>query len=182
MPKDSKTFPILVTERLTLRQLSKSDSEEILQLRSDPKINKYLDRKPSKTLEDAVNFIKSIIENIECDELFYWAITKTGNEKLIGTICLFDFLSDAKKCEIGYELLTEYHGQGIIIEATKKVIEYAIQTLGLKTIDALTHKDNQGSTRLLQKLDFKKLDNVDNENPNLTLFRFTSKVNKGSNS
>lgn len=165
------TFPILITERLTLRKLSKDDSEAILQLRSDTEINKYLDRKLSKTVADALDFIKSIIENVESESLFYWAITKTGDEKLIGTICLFDLRSDEKKGEIGYELSTPYQGQGIMVEATKKVVEYAFQTLGLKTIDASTHKENQSSIRLLEKLNFQKLDDADAENENLSLFR-----------
>lgn len=172
MSKESKTFPILTTERLLLRQLSKSDSEEILQLRSNPEINKFLNRKPSRNLEDALSFIKSIIEN-ESDEFFYWAITKTDNEKLIGTICLFEFLNDVEKCEIGYELLTEYQGQGFMIEAAKKIIEYASETLKVKTIDAITHKDNQNSTELLLKLNFKELQNSNHENTNLILFRLT---------
>jgi [ribosomal protein S5]-alanine N-acetyltransferase len=170
MNRNRQTFPILITERLTLRKLSKNDSEEILQLRSDTGINKFLDRKPSKTLEDALSFIYSILEN-EKDELFYWAITKTGEDKLLGTICLFDFSGDLKKGEIGYELLTEYHGQGIMIEAAKKVLEYAIKIYGLKAIDAQTHKDNQNSTKLLEKLNFKKLNDVIENNPNLILFR-----------
>ena len=173
MNRNRQTFPILITERLTLRKLSKNDSEEILQLRSDTEINKFLDRKPSKTLEDALNFIYSILEN-EKDELFYWAITKTGEDKLLGTICLFDFSGDLKKGEIGYELLTEYHGQGIMIEAAKKVLEYAIKIYGLKAIDAQTHKDNQHSTKLLEKLNFKKLNDVIENNPNLILFRLTT--------
>lgn len=172
MNTNLQTFPILITERLTLRKLSKNDSEEILQLRSDKEINKFLDRKPSKTLEDALKFIKSVTEN-ESDEFFYWAITKTGEDKLIGTICLFEFLDDLKKCEIGYELLSEYQSQGIMIEAANKVLEYAIKTHEIKTIDAQTHKDNQSSTNLLQKLNFKKLDIVEN-NLNLILFRLTS--------
>lgn len=176
MIKNSKTFPILITERLILRQLSKSDSEEILQLRSDAKINKYLDRKPSKTLEDALSFINSIIENIESEELFYWAITKKGEEKLIGTICLFDFLSFEKKCEIGYELSTLYHGQGFMIEATKKVIQYATQTLGIKIIDASTHIENQSSIKLLEKLDFKQFDDDSFDNKNLCLFKLTNRT------
>ncbi|HMI08273.1 MAG TPA: GNAT family N-acetyltransferase [Flavobacterium sp.] len=173
MNRNLQTFPILISERLTLRKLSKNDSEEILQLRSNTETNKFLDRKPSKTIEDALNFINSIIED-ESDELFYWAITKTGEDKLIGTICLFDFLGDLKKCEIGYELLTEYNGQGIMIEAAKKVIEYAIEILGLKAMDALTHKHNQSSTKLLQKLNFKKLGDIVEDNPNLILFRLTT--------
>jgi ribosomal-protein-alanine N-acetyltransferase len=165
-----KAFSILITERLTLRKLSKNDSEEILQLRSDKEINKFLNRKPSKTIEDALNFINNIIEN---EELFYWAITRTGDDKLIGTICLFDFFGDLKKCEIGYELLTEYQDQGIMIEAARKVLEYAINVHQIKTIDAQTHKDNQSSTKLLQKLNFKKVDDRIENNPNLILFRLT---------
>jgi len=165
-----QAFPILITDRFTLRKLSKNDSEEILQLRSDKEINKFLDRKPSKTLEDALNFINNIIEN-ENDELFYWAITKTGKDKLIGTICLFDFVVDSKKCEIGYELLKEYHGQGVMIEAAGKVIDYINKTHGIRVIDAQTHKENQNSTKLLEKLNFEKLENVIENNPNLILYR-----------
>jgi len=168
-----QTFPILITERLTLRKLSKKDSEEILQLRSDAEVNKYLGRKLSKTVEDALNFISNIIENKD-DDLFYWAITKTGEDKLLGTICLFDFLGNLKKCEIGYELLPEYHGQGIMTEAVRKVLEYAIKTKGIKTIDAQTHIDNQSSTKLLQRLNFKKLDDKIENSSNLILYRYNS--------
>ncbi len=164
-------FPKLTTERLTLRQLSTTDAEEILRLRSDIEINKFLDRKPSKTLEDASRFIQSIIENE--GELFYWAITRTGNAKLIGTICLFDVQNDLSNCEIGYELLSEYQGQGFMIEAAKKVIEYASEVLKLNTINALTHKDNNSSTGLLLKLGFKELEILNEENPNLILFRWS---------
>jgi len=171
MNEISTNPPTLVTKRLTLRPLSVNDATEILLLRSDREINKFLDRKPSKTVEDALHFIKMILEN---RETFYWAITKTGEEKLIGTICLFDFSNDKDKCEIGYELRTEFQGQGIMLEATKNVIQYAMETLGVKSIDAFTHKDNQSSTSLLQKLNFKDLGNILAENPDLILFRLTS--------
>ncbi len=162
-----KTFPILTTERLTLRQLSDSDVQEIFLLRSDPLINQYLDRPPSKTLKDALGFIEKIKNN----SLSYWAIAQKGNEKLVGTICLFDVSEELKKCEIGYELLTEYQGKGIMREAAKKIIEYSIQTLGLKTIEAYTHKDNQRSTNLLKELKFKSTDSVNETNSKLILFR-----------
>lgn len=169
MNKDSKDFPILTTERLTLRRLLKSDSEEILWLRSDADINKFLDRKPSKTLEDALTFIKNIIEN---DDLFYWAITKTGEDKLIGNICLFEFSGGAEQCEIGYELLTEHQNQGFMLEAAEKVVAFARETLRVKNIDALTHTDNLSSTGLLLKLGFKELGTTE-DNQNLILFRLS---------
>ncbi|TCN56243.1 acetyltransferase (GNAT) family protein [Flavobacterium circumlabens] len=61
-----------------------------------------------------------------------------------------------------------------MIEAAGKVLEYAVKTHGLKTIDAQTHKDNYSSAKLLQKLNFKKLDDVIENNLNLILFRFTT--------
>ena len=164
---EHRTFPILTTERLTLRQLSDNDVQEIFILRSDALINKYLDRNPSKTLEDALEFIKKIKNN----SLSYWAIQQKGNKKLVGTICLFDISAELKKCEIGYELLTEYQGKGIMRETVKKIIEYSTQTLGLNTIDAYTHKDNQSSTNLLKELKFKSTDRIDETNSNLILFR-----------
>jgi len=165
--RNLKTFPILTTERLTLRQLSDNDVQEIFILRSDALINKYLYRKPSKTLEDALVFIKKIKNN----SLSYSAIQQKGNEKLVGTICLFDISAELKKCEIGYELLTEYQGKGIMRETVKKIIEYSTQTLGLNTIDAYTLKDNQSSTNLLKELKFKSTDRIYETNSDLILFR-----------
>ena len=164
------TFPTLTTERLILRQLLESDVQEIFLLRSDTTINKFLDRKRSETLEDALNFIR----NIKSNELLYWAIAQKHNGKLIGTICLFDFSDELNKCEIGYELLTDYQGQGIMSEATKEIIEFAVHTLGLKTIDAVTHKDNHNSTKLLQKFKFEKTEITDTANPNLIVFRLSN--------
>jgi len=87
----SATFPIFTTERLTLRQLSIEDRQDIFALRSDPKINKFLDRPLCKTNEDAINFINKVNDNVEKGNTYYWAITLTDTKALVGTICLFDF-------------------------------------------------------------------------------------------
>ena len=166
--KPFTTFPILTTERLKLRPLLESDAKEIFLLRSDTAINKFLDRKPDESLEDALNFIRNIKKN----EFLYWAITQTQNGKLVGTICLFSVSQELKKCEIGYELLTHYQGQGIMNEAIRIIIKFAADKLGLKIIDACTHKDNQSSLKLLKKLNFVETEIIDELNPNLIIFRF----------
>lgn len=170
---NSALFPILTTERLTLRQLSIDDRQDILALRSDPVINKYLDRQPAKTTEDAVNFINHVNENIEKLIAFYWAITLTETKTFVGTICLYDFSGEKNRCEIGYELMTKFQGQGIMKEAALAVIDYAFQTLKFKAILAFTHNDNQNSTKLLAKINFERSSETDKENPNLNLFILT---------
>src|SRR5438128_7452754 len=141
--KNFTPFPVLKTERLTLRQLISSDDKEIFALRSDDNVNKYLDRKPSKSIDDAKNFIQTINENIQRNDSIYWAITLNGTDKLIGTICLYDFSEDDSKVEIGYELLPGFHGKGIMQEATSKVIDFGFQHLGVNSIEAYTHAENQ---------------------------------------
>ncbi len=162
-------FPVLTTERLTLRQLLETDAEEIFLLRSDPAINQFLDRQPSHTIDDALNFILAIQQN----ELLYWAITQTSNEKLVGTICLFNFSEELDRCEIGYELLTNYQGQGIMTEAVKTIKAFAVQALGIKQLEAFTHKDNKSSSSLLLKCNFVKTDIENETDDDLIVFRFS---------
>ena len=170
---NSATFPILTTERLTLRQLSIDDKQEVFDLRSDPEINKFLDRQLCKTAEDAKNFINKVNDNIEKSNAYYWAITLTDTKTLVGTICLFDFSSEKNSCEIGYELMTKFQGQGIMKEAAQVVLDYVFQTLKFKKILAFTHCENQSSTNLLLKFNFLKSIETDKENPILTIFTLT---------
>lgn len=160
-------FPVLKTERLTLRQLSINDDKEIFALRSDKQVNKYIDRDPGKTIEDARIFIDKIGEVVKQNEGIYWAITLTNNENLVGTICLFHFSSENDQAEIGYELLPAFQGQGIMQEAMSRVIAFGFDVLGLKAIEAYTHLENENSSKLLEKFNFRKQEKIDNNSNNM---------------
>lgn len=168
------SFPILTTERFTLRQLTIDDRQNIFALRSDIAINKYLDREPSRTIEDAIHFINIINDKIKKSKSLYWAITMTDTKSFVGTICLFNFLNEANSCEIGYELLTKYQGQGIMKEATEKVIDFAFQTLQFEKIVAFTHKANQPSTKLLSKCSFLPSKEADKENADCIIYTLSN--------
>lgn len=152
--KYPKNFPVITTHRLHLRQLKTSDSHEILALRSNETVNKYLDRKPSHSVEDAINFIHTINENIQNNDSIYWGICLINSEVLIGTICLFNFSNDRSIAEIGFELLPDFHGKGIMKEAASAVINYGFQKIGLNSIEAYTHPENESSQKLLDCLGF----------------------------
>jgi ribosomal-protein-alanine N-acetyltransferase len=169
-------FPVLTTARLTLRQLLITDEQEIFTLRSDSEINKYLDRQISRTIDDARNFINKVNENINKNDSLYWAITLSNKNTLVGTICLFSFSDEKDTCEIGYELLTNYQGQGIMTEAVEKVIDYALNTIKVQKIEASLHKDNQSSIRLLDKFSFKQSNELDKATPELICYHLTSRI------
>jgi [ribosomal protein S5]-alanine N-acetyltransferase len=166
-------FPTLKTERLTLRQLAITDENGIFALRSDGEINKYLDRPPSKTIDDARNFINKVNENVKNNAALYWGITLTEGNVFAGTICLFSLSDENESGEIGYELLTAFQGKGIMKEAVERVIDYAYNKIQVRKIEAIPHKDNQRSIKLLEKLSFIKSNEPDKAEPELVCYYLT---------
>ncbi|MBI1933155.1 MAG: GNAT family N-acetyltransferase [Ignavibacteriales bacterium] len=164
-------FPTLKTERLILRQLNNTDAERIFLLRSNVIVNKFLDREKHISIEESLSFINLINRNIEQNNSIYWVISPVENEKLIGTICLWNFTENNFSAEVGYELLPEYCGKGVMDEALKKVLEFGVTELKLNKIEAYTHKNNQASLKLLIKNNFSlNSDKKDDENSNNVIY------------
>jgi ribosomal-protein-alanine N-acetyltransferase len=147
-------FPFLETERLTLQQLTLEDDNEIFLLRSDEQVNKYLDRPIVKNSNDAKQFISKINHDISNNELFYWAIAFKNNPKLIGTICLWNISEDETTAEIGFELLPDFQGKGIMKEVLPAVIKYGFETKNLKSIEGEVDPSNIKSIKLMEKNGF----------------------------
>lgn len=154
-------FSELTTSRLVLRELRIEDAEEIFMLRSDEKANALIDRKTATTIEEARVFINQIITAQNNKESIMWVITLKDNPKLIGTIVYWNIIKEKDQAEIGYELLPQYHGKGIMHEALLKVINFGFNTLGLKTIVADSKAINKPSVNLLKKCGFAKTGETD---------------------
>jgi len=150
-------FPGLKTTRLHLRKLSESDEGEILFLRSDPVMNKYIHRQKMNGPEEAREFILRIDRDISDERCLYWAISAEDNLKLIGVICLWNFSEDHRIAELGYELMPAFQKQGIMQEAVLCVLQYGFEQISLEKIEAFTHKKNKNSIRLLKKNGFRLL-------------------------
>ncbi len=152
----SSPFPELNTSRLFLRQLCMDDAEEIYLLRSDERVNEFVDRQRATSIEDAHQFINKIITNQSNGEGIMWAITLKDDPKLIGAIVYWNIVKEKDEAEVGYELLPQYHGKGIMQEALLRVINYGFETLKLKSIVADPKAGNLSSVKLLERCGFVK--------------------------
>jgi ribosomal-protein-alanine N-acetyltransferase len=149
-------FPNLETERLYLRRVAKEDVNEIFALRSNKETMKYIPRPLVKTEEDALAHIAMIDEKIENNEGINWAITLKNDPKLIGLIGHYRIKPEHFRAEIGYMLLPEYHGKGIIAEAIKETVKYGFEIMKLHSIEAVIDPENLASEKVLQKSGFVK--------------------------
>lgn len=156
-------FPTLTSERLFLRQLTLEDANEIFRLRSDESVNKFLDRPIATTIDDANQFIYKINDSIAKNELIYWAITLKNYFTLIGTICLWNISEDHTKAEIGFELLPDHQGKGIMREVLPIVIKFGFEIMKLNFIKGEVDPNNLTSIKLMEKNGFishKRLQNT----------------------
>ncbi|HEY0899094.1 MAG TPA: GNAT family N-acetyltransferase [Sphingobacteriaceae bacterium] len=147
-------FPVLNTEHLVLRSLQPEDAPELLALRSDEKVNTYIDRPPTTALEEANSFITRILGGITNNTCLYWVITLKGSDSLVGTIGLWNFTPEKKLAEVGYELLPQHQGQGLMQETLTAVIGYGFRELGLEVLIASSHRHNTASLKLLKRNNF----------------------------
>jgi ribosomal-protein-alanine N-acetyltransferase len=149
-------FTNLITERLVLRELQAGDAEQIFKIRTDARVNEFLDRAPTKTVDDSLKFINNILKAQAKEDGMMWAITLKNEPQLIGTAVYWHIEKEKDQAELGYEMLPEYFGRGIMREALLEVIRFGFETMQLKTIVAETRTDNLRSVNALEKCGFEQ--------------------------
>ena len=80
----------------------------------------------------------------------YTLMRKSDSSKL-GTCGLYD-REGLDGIDIGFALLPEYEGMGYAFEAASKLKDIAVNELGLKSMRAITTKENFSSQKLIEKL------------------------------
>ncbi len=114
-------FPEIYTERLLLRRIRKEDIMQLLALRSNDTVMKYIGKEYAGSLAEAQEFYKRMDDSIEKNEGIVWAITTRENPGvLIGYIGFWRLMKEHYRAETGYMLLPAFWKQGIMKEAMEK--------------------------------------------------------------
>lgn len=145
------TFPVLTTERLVLRELRSSDAAPVFAMRSDPRVMQHVLRPLATTLADATALIDLIGSRLAANDAVQWAMTRKGDDTLIGLIGFWRIAKEHHLAELGYMLAHAHWGQGLMSEAVGTVVDFGFRTLGFHRIEAVTGPRNAGSIRVLEK-------------------------------
>ena len=139
-----------------MRRIDSNDSGAIFKLRSDAENMKYVPRPVAKTEADALAHIANIEAKIVNNEGINWAITLKESNDFIGIIGHYTLKPEHYRAEIGYMLLPEFQGRGIMTEAISKVMEYGFQVMKLHSVEAIIDPANHASARVLENNGFVK--------------------------
>ena len=149
-------FPVITSERLTLREIRLTDATEIYAMRSNGRVNQFITRDNMAQLEDAERLAEKTIDAYKNRQAIGWAGILRDNQKIIGT-CGFnqiDFLN--LRAEIGGEMSTDYWGKNIALEAVQTIVDFGFSTMNLHSIEAKVMPDNRGAIYLMEHIGFKK--------------------------
>lgn len=151
-----KSFPVLKTERLVLRQITEQDSMDMMEYFSDPEVMKYYGLQPFHSKQEALDEVEWYTNIFQTNIGIRWGITLAGQDKLIGSCGFHNRDKRHHRTDIGYELAREYWNKGIMAEAIKAVVTYGYTNYEINRVQALVEPENMASRRLLEKVGFKE--------------------------
>ena len=147
-------FHNIKTERLLLRQFAESDIESVFKGLSHPDIIKYYGVS-YRTIEDTKEQMKFFADLEKNKTGIWWAVCSLDNKIFYGAGGLNSLSREHKKAEIGFWLLSDFWGQGIMTEAMPLICNYGFDKLGLHRIEGMVETENTNCKNAMAKLDFR---------------------------
>lgn len=147
-------FPILETERLILRPLRIEDAADLFEYFSKDEVTEFYDVDSFTDIKQAEKLIMNWKDKFNNSLAIRWGITLRTEDRVIGTCGFHRWEKKHFKAEIGYELSPENWRHGYMSEVLNAVTRYGFEVLELNRIEALIHRGNAGSKRVLERAGF----------------------------
>lgn len=148
-----KEFPTIKTERLLLRQFADSDLEDVFKGLSHPEIIKYygVSFQTLEATKEQMVFFADLEKN---DTGIWFAVCSADNNTFYGAGGLNNLSKEHKKAEIGFWLISNFWGHGIMKEALPLICNYGFDNLELNRIEGFVESENKNCKNAMAKLDF----------------------------
>lgn len=148
--------PVIGTERLHLREVTRDDALALYAIHSDPQVMRFWSYPAWTQLAQAQAKVDAIATQRREQDILVWAIADADSDLLIGTLAVFAWNREQGRAEIGYSLHRDWQGRGLASEALQAVLRVLFNELGLRRLEADIDPRNHASCRLVEKLGFQR--------------------------
>ena len=145
--------PNLISDRFELKPVKSSDIENIYKGLSHPEVIRFYGVS-FESMEETREQMEWYADLIKNKTGVWWTISDKESGSFLGAAGLNDMNLDKGTAEIGFWLLPENWGRGIMKEALSTIIQYSFQTLNLKEIAGFVETENSNCIRIMEKLGF----------------------------
>lgn len=161
--KQKLELPVLTTSHYFLRHPYLTDNLAVFAMRSSVANAQHLDRALAQNLQEADAFIEKILLAIENGEAYYWMITGIEDRDVLGSVCFWNLNNNRSEAEIGFELLPDHQGKGILQEIIPAILSFGFNHLKFQRITAEVAVKNSKSIALLKKFGFTQDDSFSSQ-------------------
>jgi RimJ/RimL family protein N-acetyltransferase len=165
--RNRDTHIILETSRLTLRQFTEDDADNLFELNSDPEVMRYLGGRPTPREEirdQIIPFHLAVYDRL--DRLGTWAAESSATGEFLGW---FHFRpgqdSDITNIDLGYRLRRPAWNKGYATEGSRALIDMGFTGLGVRRVFAHTMTVNAASRRVMEKCGLTLMRTIPYEGP-----------------
>jgi RimJ/RimL family protein N-acetyltransferase len=164
-----KAWFITETDRCIIRETAECDVDAFYEIYSDPSITEYME----PLFEDREAELKYVKDYREKVYDFYgfgmWTVLDKETGRVIGRagVSMREGFDDP---ELGFMIAKEYQNQGLATEVCRAILSFANREFEFDRFQALVHKDNTASQKLLTKLGFVYSETVRVRDEELQLF------------
>lgn len=146
-------FPTLRTPRLLLRKIEQKDIQHVFHGLSHPEVIKYygVSFDSLEATQEQMDWFR-ILEKTETG--IWWGICSSDNHAFYGAGGFNAWDKNHKKAEIGFWLLPEFWGKGLMQEAFPVICDYGFTTLDLNRIEGFVDSENINCKNAIEKLNF----------------------------
>ena len=141
---------ILETERLMLRELERTDADDLARTLCDRENMRFYEKEFTRS--DVDLWIERCKERYATHGTALWAVVLKSDAQFIGDCGLIPQIVDGvDETEIGYHLERAYQGRGLATEAARACRDYGFHQLGRKRLISLIRPENTPSQRVAQR-------------------------------
>ncbi len=134
-----------------MRKFELRDADELFRILSDEEVNRFLPWFPHKTREETLRFLQdSVFADYDKAIAYRYAVVLRSESRVIGYLSFLGIDEKERSGDIGYGLLREYWGKGIMTEAVKALL-FRLKADGFRYATATHDVQNPASGRVMQK-------------------------------
>ncbi|KLT65471.1 GNAT family N-acetyltransferase [Pedobacter sp. BMA] len=152
---------------IVIKQFAKSEESLFCDFFNDPEVMRYL---PAFSISDYKALFAKVFDDYEHGPFGRWGVFDATTGFCIGNCLLRVFEEDSSAYEIGYSIARAYWGKGIGSEIAAALVAYTFSHTETGDLTALTHPDNIGSQRVLEKAGFVRTGNIVRRGADLYFF------------
>ena len=141
---------ILETERLSLREITYDDADDLALILCDAETMQYYPRPLDRY--EINSWIERIFERYKLNGHGLWAVILKAESRLIGDCGLMiQEVDGIDELEVGYQFNKQFWGHGYATEAARGCMDYAANTMGRNRIISMIRPENNPSRRVAER-------------------------------